>query len=184
MAGANTLRPIVMPEPASTKSPRRAKFGMFGTAAWLCLAGMGSSQPLLHAASPAAAAAPPCRIQQRTPLFVGFADNVSLDSFEDSAIASRHIVREVRHWACGTSTPTSVAVPSLQLALVQSAQVRIERVQFDDAELAHAHVVLSSPVAEDKRFYWRIDVTQAADAAWAVASTSIASERDIADQNP
>lgn len=183
MAGANTLRPIVVLEPVPQPFTSRGKFGMLGTAAWLCLAGMGASQPMLHAASPppATSTSPSCRIQQRTPLYVGFADNVSLDSFEESAIASRNIVREIRHWACDASTSTSVAVPSLQLAFARSTPVRLERVQFDDAALAHAHVVLSDTAADSDKLHWRIDLTQAAEAGWAVTATGIASGDDLAE---
>jgi hypothetical protein len=183
MAGANTLRPIVLPEPVSQPFWSRGKFGMLGTAAWLCLVGMGSSQPLLHASSPvpATGTSPTCRIQQRTPLYVGFANGVSLDSFEESAVASRNIVREIRHWACDASTSTSVAVPSLQLAFARSTPVRLERVQFDDPALAHAHVVLSSTVAEHDKLHWRVDVTQGAEAGWAVTRTGIAGAEDLAE---
>lgn len=154
---------------------------MLGTAAWLCLAGMGSSQPVLEAAPSVPASSPRCRVQQRTPLYVGFPEGVALDSFEATALASRDIVREIRHWACGASTSPSVAVPSLQLAFAQSAPMRLDRLQFADTELVHAHVVLTSLAAPDDDRHWRVDLTRAAQTGWAVTHTGIASAQDLGD---
>jgi hypothetical protein len=112
---------------------------------------------------------------------VGFPDNVSLDSFEATALASRDIVREIRHWGCDESTSTAVAVPSLQLAFARSATIRLDRLQFGDAALTQAHVVLSSGTDESDRSNWRVDLTRATDVGWAVTHTGIASARDLAD---
>ncbi|HTU61779.1 MAG TPA: hypothetical protein VMF89_25155 [Polyangiales bacterium] len=141
---------------------------------------MGSSQPLLQAAAvPAPVLSPACVIQQRAPLFVGFAPGARLDSFEDSALASRDIVREIKHWGWDASTSMTVAVPSLQLAFARSAAVLIERLQFDDVELAHAHVMLSSGESTPKQQHWRADLTRGAEAGWTVTATGIASADDL-----
>lgn len=153
---------------------------MLGTAAWLCLAGMGSSQPVSQVAPAAPASTPPCHVQQRTPLYVGFPDGMPLDSFEETALASRDIVREIRHWACGRSTSPSLAVPSLQLAFAHNASMRLDRLQFADTELAHAHVVLSS-LAHEKSRHWRVDLSRAPEVGWAVTHTRIASAQDLSE---
>jgi hypothetical protein len=181
MAGANTLRPIVMAPTSSELPVRRGKFGLFGTAAWLCLAGMGSSQPILHAASSVHASGASCLIAQKTPLYVGVFDRTAYDSFGETALASRNIVREVRHWACGASTSLSVAVPSLQLAFARGAALRLDRMQFDDSDMVHAHVVLSSTdtVTQSGPQHWRIELTQAPERGWTVTGTDMASAQDL-----
>ena len=140
---------------------------------------MGSSHPTLHAAAPAPASGPACAIQQRTPLYVGFAPGARLDSFEDSAGASREILREIKHWGCDASTSMAVAVPSLQLAFARSAAVRIERLQFDDPELVHAHVMLSSGESTPEQQQWRADLTRGAEVGWTVTGTGIASPDEL-----
>jgi hypothetical protein len=180
MAGANTLRPIAVPSVPAESFARRRKFGMVGTAAWLCLAGVGSSQPLLQAAVPAPVPGHACAIQQRAPLYVGLAPGARLDSFEKSAVASRDIVREIKHWGCDASTSMSVAVPSLQLAFARSGGVRIERLQFDDSELLHAHVMLSSLDTTARNPQWRADLTRDAELGWRVTGTGTASADDLA----
>jgi len=114
-------------------------------------------------------------IQQRAPLYVGFAPDARLDSFEKSAVASRDIVLEIKHWGCDASTSMNVAVPSLQLAFARSVSVRIERVQFDDVALVHAHVMLSS--GENQQ--WRVDLTRDAEVGWTVTGTGTASSDDL-----
>lgn len=155
---------------------------MLGTAAWLCLAGMGSSQPILHAEAPAPVTSPACAIQQRTPLYVGFALDAGLDSFEDSAVASRDIVREIKHWGCDASTTMTVAVPSLQLAFARSARVRIERLQFDDPELIHAHVMLSNGENTSRQQHWRADLTRGAELGWTVTGTGTVNADALTDR--
>lgn len=181
MAGTDTLRPIAVPSVPAESLARRGKFGMLGTAAWLCLAGVGSSQPLLHAEVPEPLAGPKCAIQQRAPLYVALPPRARLDSFEESAIASSDIVREIKHWGCDASTSMSVAVPSLQLAFARSGGVRIERLQFDDSELVHAHVLLSSADNTSKPPQWRADLTRGAEVGWTVTGTGTASLEDLAE---
>jgi hypothetical protein len=166
--------PTVAPLQPSVRS-RRRRFGLLGTAGWLCLMGMGSSQSSLHASS--AAPSVPCVIQQKTPLYVGFADSMGLDMFEQTALESREILREVKHWACDESTDTSAAVPSLQLAFAKAEPMRLDRLQFDDPALARAHVLLS----DAKTLFWRIDLAHTDEQGWAVTRTGIASARDLAD---
>jgi hypothetical protein len=169
------IRPIDLPPSVPPKRlGHRARFGVLGTAGWLCLLGMGSSQPVLRAESPAAGT--PCRIQQKTPLFVGFAQGMGLEKFEETAIASRDIVRELKHWACDDSVDTSAAVPSLQLAFARSEPIRLDRLQFDEPNLARAHVVLT----DSGRTGWRVDFAQSAENEWAVTSTAIATAQDSA----
>lgn len=154
---------------------------MLGTGAWLCLVGMGSSQPISHAASPPVAANSSCRLQQKTPLYVGMPEGGTLDNFEESAIASRNIVREVKQWACGASTRMSVAVPSLQLAFARRAAIQLDRLQFDDPELLQAHVVLSSPASASAALHWRVELNRRPGSSWEVTGTDIASPRDLAE---
>jgi hypothetical protein len=169
-----------MPKPGpAQRLSRRGSFGVLGVAAWLCLPVMGAPQPLLHAES--AAATPRCQIRQKTPLFVGFAKNRGLDSFEASAVASHGIIREVKHWACGDSTTPLLATPSLQRAFNRSASLRLDRLQFDNPGLARAHVVLSDASSAHSRSHWRIDLAQTDASGWAVTDTRIATAQDSAD---
>ena len=181
MAGPITLRPIVTVPAAADASVRRGKFGLLGIAGWLCLVGMGSSQPISHAASPAPASSASCRLHQRTPFYVGLPEGAPLDSFEESAIATRHIVREVKQWACGASTRLSVAVPSLQLAFARNAPIQLDRLQLDDVDLLHAHVVLSSSVGASDRLHWRVELTHGPEDTWIVMGTGAASPADLAE---
>ena len=181
MAGADTLRPIVVAERSRVPPVQRGKFGILGTAAWLCLAGMGSSPPLLHTASASVVHADDaaCRLHQRNPLYVGFPSGFSLGTFEESALASRNIVREMKHWACDASTSTAVAVPSLQMAFAGSAPIRLDRVQLDDSVLTHAYVVVSSGAQEHERQHWRVDLRRHPEAGWAVTGTGVADANDL-----
>lgn len=177
MAAANTLRPIAVPAAPAESSAPRGRFGTLGIAAWLCLAGMGSSKPGLHAQGLAPVESPSCTIKQRTPLYVGFAEGTTLDTFEGSALASSEIVREIKHWGCGASTSMAVAVPSLQLTFARTEALIIESLKFDDPEFVHAHVVLSSSASALQ--HWRVDLTQGPEAGWIVSSTGIASLEDL-----
>lgn len=144
---------------------------------------MGTAQPQLHAAPKVHAASSACRIQQRAPLFVGFAPGATLNSFEESAIASRKIVREVKHWVCGASTSLSVAVPSLQLAFARSEALELSRVQFDDLDLVHAHVVLSSMRSAGEQEHWRVDLSRQPEEQWRVMATGIARPEDLPEED-
>ncbi|HET8933765.1 MAG TPA: hypothetical protein VFN67_10010 [Polyangiales bacterium] len=142
-----------------------SRFGLLSVAAWMSLMGFSAAPP------PSAAEAPPCTIAQKKPLYVGFADDMSLENFEDTAAASVDIVREVKHWACSNPETANLAVPSLQLALARGS-VRLERVQFRDA--THAHVLL----ADAKRPRWRLDVTQGDDS-WRVTHSRVAKASEL-----
>ena len=146
-----------------------SRFGLLGVAAWMSLLGFSAAPP------PSAAEAPRCNIAQKKPLFVGFADGMSLENFEDTAAASVDIVREVKHWACGNAETANLAVPSLQLALARGS-VRLERVQFRDA--THAHVLL----ANETQPHWRIEVTQGDDA-WRVMHNRVAKASELPRQD-
>jgi hypothetical protein len=139
---------------------------------------MGASQPGLRAQG--AEAAPHCSVEQKKPLFVGFAEGMGLDSFEASALAAREIVREIKHWACDDDVNASAAVPSLQLAFAKSESLRLELLQFDDAELARAHVVLTEAPAGKGPLQWRVDLALADSSGWTVTRTRIATAADQA----
>jgi len=91
-----------------------------------------------------AAAREGCTVEQKRPMFVGFARGGDLESFEPAAIASRLIFRSVRQWLCqteavGTASPT----PSLRSALGARRSLRAEQIQFEDVPLTRAHLVLA-----------------------------------------
>jgi hypothetical protein len=131
----------------------------------MSLLGFSAAQPS------SAAEARRCNIAQKKPLYVGFADDMGLENFEDTAASSVDIVREVKHWACSNPETANLAVPSLQRALARG-HVRLERVQFQDA--THAHVLL----ADATRPYFRIDVTRANDA-WRVNHNRVAKASEL-----
>jgi hypothetical protein len=133
----------------------------------MSLLGFSAAQP------PSASEAPRCSIAQKKPLYVGFANDMGLENFEDTAAASVDIVREIKHWACDNAESSNFAVPSLQLALARGS-VRLERVQFEDA--THAHVLLSN----EKRPRWRIELTQAEET-WRVTHNRVAKASDLID---
>ena len=133
----------------------------------MSLLGFSAAQP------PLAAEAPSCTVAQKKPLYVGFANGMGLDNFEDAASASIDIVREVKHWACGSSETPSFAVPSLQLALARGS-VRLDRVQFEDS--THAHVLL----ANGAQPRWHIELTQTEDA-WRVTRNRVTKASDLID---
>ena len=157
---------------------------MLGIAGWVCLVGMGASQPISHAASPAPATSASCHLQQRPRLYVGLPEGAPVDTIDQSARASRDIVREVKQWACGASTSLSVAVPSLQLAFARNAPIMFDHVQLDDVELVHAHVVLSSPVSVTHQLHWRVELSRGPEQSWLVTGTDVASPRDLAEAEP
>jgi hypothetical protein len=173
---------------ANRKLRRIGGFGVGATAAWLCLMGMGASQPPKHGDRFAASgdtdaeSLASCKLKQKKPLFVGFAEGMHLDSFELSALAARDIVREVKHWACGDADNASIAVPSLQLAFARSAPIRLDVIQFDDAAMGSAHVLLAERVdTTNAEPNWRLDLT-AQDAGWAVTQSRLATAEDIAEE--
>ena len=188
MAVGSSLRRVVPLMPRTSAANRKLRriggFGVGATAAWLCLIGMGASQPPQHGDRFAASAdsLASCKLKQKKPLFVGFAEGMHLDSFELSALAARDIVREVKHWACGDADNASIAVPSLQLAFARSAAIRLDVVQFDDPAMASAHVLLAESVgATNAEPNWRLDLT-AQDAGWAVTQSRLATPEDIAEE--
>jgi hypothetical protein len=176
MAGAQSLRPISFSKTAC--QPRRAGgFGLLGIGAWACLLGMSAAQPTLRADEGSLRV--PCKIEQKKPLYVGFAEHMGLDRFEESAGESRYIIREIKHWVCDDGVDSSMAVPSLQLAFARSYPLQIQRLQFDDSELMHAHVLLSD-AADAKSESWRVDLVSVDDTGWAVTHTNIARPEDLA----
>src|SRR5437868_5674759 len=46
-----------------------------------------------------------CKVEQKKPLFVGFAVGMTLDAFEPAAQASREIWRATKHWLCDARAP-------------------------------------------------------------------------------
>lgn len=189
MAAGLTLRPVVTLIPRTGAAQRKLRriggFGVGATAGWLCLMGMGASQPPKHsdhlATSLDVNTLAGCKLKQKKPLFVGFAQGMHLDSFESSALAARDIVREVKHWACEDVDNASIAVPSLQLAFARSAPVRLDIVQFDDADMGSAHVLLADSVEANATPSWRLDLTEQ-DSGWVVTQSRLATAEDIAEE--
>jgi hypothetical protein len=123
--------------PTTSIRPRRWLLGGLSVL-WLCLC---AESPEGHAAPSAlqAAAADGCRIEQKKPLFVGFAAGMTLDAFEPAAQASREIWLATKAWLCDAPAP---APHALTQALSQHATLRGEAVHFDDQQFEHAHVVM------------------------------------------
>jgi hypothetical protein len=100
-----------------------------------------------------AAAVPPahCNVAQKTPLYVGFAEGMTLDSFEPAAEASRAIWYGFKAWLCEASADPKDRAPrphALHAALAAQHAVRVEQVQFDDPAMFRAHVVLLDLAAD------------------------------------
>ena len=181
MAAGHSLPPIDMPRTAANqrKLRRVGGFGVGATAAWLLLMGMSVSQPP-QAERARASAASSCKLKQKKPLFVGFAEGMRLDSFESSTLAARDILREVKHWACVDTENASVAVPSLQLAFARSEPIRLDMIQFDNADMERAHVLLAEDRATHVQPRWRLDLTEQG-SGWTVTSSRQATSADIAE---
>lgn len=141
---------------------------------WLCLCGEspdGSALPGARAQSaPAsvmqAAVDPRCTIEQKKPLFVGFAPGMTLDAFEPAAEASREIWRSAKAWLCDVRA-IEVAPKALAHALSQHASLRGEEVRFDDQQFQHAHVVLIDASKSHPQSGWEVHLLHG-EHAWTV----------------
>jgi hypothetical protein len=115
---------------------------VIGCACVLYLGAFAVGQVPLRAEPPASA----CTVTQKLPLFVGFADGMSLDSFEPATFAVREIWHNTQPWLCEDPAlphPTSAAHGArLRQALTNRHNLRLEAVQFDDPEWHRAHLVL------------------------------------------
>jgi hypothetical protein len=124
---------------AQTTSTRPRRWLLGGLSVlWLCLCG---ESPEGHAAprAPHVDAADGCRIEQKKPLFVGFAAGMTLDAFEPAAQASRAIWLTTKALLCTAPAP---APHALTQALSQHATLRGEAVHFEDQQFERAHVVM------------------------------------------
>ena len=184
MGSGSSLRPLVV-EQASDPSPDEPRlFAPLGRAwprtaralSWLSLGCLAMVEPLSRA-EPSQLTPSACVVKQQSPLFVGFAEDADLASFEDTAIASKALLRGVKGWACGAPPGDATVVPSLRLALASSAGVRIARVQFEVSDLTRGYVVLDVPdgpagsLAAASR--WQVDMARQDDASWTVSRTSV-----------
>jgi hypothetical protein len=184
MAAGHSLPPIDLPRDAAVqrKLRRLGGFGVGATAIWLCLIGMGASQPLQAGSGNAPEkAASSCKLKQKKPLFVGFAEGMQLDSFETSALAARDIVHEVKRWTCDDTEKASRAVSSLQLAFARHEPLRLDLVQFDDPSMERAHVLLSQDRDARSEPRWRVDLIEQS-AGWTISRSRLATAGDIAEE--
>lgn len=141
---------------------------------WLCLCGEspdGHTLPGARAQSePAsvmqAAVDLGCTIEQKKPLFVGFAAGMTLDAFEPAAEASREIWRAAKAWLCDVRA-NEVAPKALAQALSQHATLRGEEVRFDDQLFQHAHVVLVDARTSHPQRGWEVHLLHG-ERAWRV----------------
>jgi hypothetical protein len=113
-----------------------------------------------------AAADPGCTIEQKKPLFVGFAAGMTLDAFEPAAEASREIWRAAKAWLCDVRA-TEFAPKALAQALSQHATLRGEEVRFDDQLFQHAHVVLVDARTTHPQSGWEVHLLHG-EHAWTV----------------
>jgi hypothetical protein len=113
-----------------------------------------------------------CNVSQKHPLFVGFADDMTLDSFEDAASASRDIWHGFKGWLCDDVSAPGALGPrpaSLYSALTRQHPIRVEQMQFDDAQFSHAHVVLRDVAT--KASGWHVHLHNDSDG-WHVTSAA------------
>jgi hypothetical protein len=130
---------------------------------------MGAALPLSHAES--RREPEHCGLSQRTPLYVGFAQDRGVDSFEETAYASVAIVREVKRWACEGVGNAPEAQPALQRALASASGLRIDEVQFTGSELKQAQVVLGREATRGPRSAWVVELRLAEEGNWNVTGS-------------
>lgn len=117
------------------------------------------------AAGSAAVSAARCNLVQKHPLFVGFGAGMSLDDFEPTAAATREIWRTVRSWVCENpatlhATGAAAHSPRMHLALHRRHALRLEEVQFDDAQGQRAHVMLLDLDAAPRGWHVHVEHTE------------------------
>ena len=166
---------VERPYPESGTSPQRlrSRAWAFGCAVGLALIYVGTCQLQLHAAP--AAAGSLCKLEQKRPLFVGFAKGAGLDRFEPTALASRGVYRAVRQWLCISDELPAARVghtPSLRVALTDQRPLRAEQIQFDDAPLQRAHLVLAElALGQPRERGWHVHVARGPEG-WSVSHAS------------
>ena len=154
-------------------SARRWLVGLLAVS-WLCLCGEspdGHTLPGARAQSAPAGATqtaidPRCTIEQKKPLFVGFAAGMTLDAFEPAAAASREIWRAAKAWLCDVRAPQA-SPRALSQALSQHATLRGEEVRFEDPLFQHAHVVLVDARQAHAQSGWQVHLVHD-EGAWRV----------------
>ena len=117
----------------------------------LCLSGCVSSQ--VHAQL---SDSPTCRIVQKPRVYVGLSGEVGLDLYEAAAAIAKQILRAVQSGLCARlATPRRRLLPdSLRSALGGGRRVLIDSVQFSDASLQRAYVLLRAELAGERA--WRV----------------------------
>lgn len=133
------------PHSTARSSPleRLARLGPAALAFAFCLCGVSDrdySVREARAQPPSAVAR--CQVIQKRPLFVAFANGMSLDSFEPATLASREIWRRVKNWLCDSDSAEAFGSESLRAAIARHSTLRVEQVRFDDAQFSRAHAVV------------------------------------------
>ena len=170
------------PESRTSLRPLRKRVLAIG-----CVLGLGLIYAATWQLQPSAEPAAPnqaCKVEQKRPLFVGFASGGGLDSFEPAALSSRGIFRAVKQWLCNAQEPPAARTghtPSLRVALHDQRTMRAERIQFDDAPLSRAHLVLAElALGQPRERGWHVHVARNPEG-WSV---SHASDHALADKAP
>ena len=100
-----------------------------------------------------------CRIVQKPRVYVGLSEDVDLDLYEGAAAIAKQILRAVQSGVCArlTAQPRRRPLPeSLRTALGGGRRVLIDSVQFTDASLARAYVVLRAELEAERA--WRVQL--------------------------
>jgi hypothetical protein len=166
---------VERPYPDSRTSPQKlhSRALAVGCAIGLAFIYVGTCQLQLRA-EPAAASST-CKLEQKRPLFVGFAKGSGLDSFEPTALASRGVYRTVKQWLCNAQERPAARTghtPSLLVALTDQRLLRAEQIQFDDAPLQRAHLVLAElSLGQPRERGWHVHVARGPEG-WSVSHVS------------
>ena len=125
------------------------------------------------------AAALPCIVSQKQPLFVGFSRSFEAAQPVPSVSVSRAVLKGAKQWLC-SAAPLSHALSaeSLRRALEQRERLRFEQVRFEDPTLSRAHVLLSDAGSNARsRHAWRLQLEQRRQA-WEVTDAGDAPLRE------